>query len=129
MRTFLVDTNAFLIFLLADVPPQTKDVKSLFLEAKNRKIKLFVPSIVIFEIIFSLEKYYGLDKKTVGQKLDMILSSDYLDVENREAFLLGLEIYSQEKISFTDCYLVARSRLKEYSLFTFDQKLRKLTAN
>jgi len=126
MKTIIPDSNVFLRFLLNDIPEQKKLAEKLLTQAKNKEASLLVPQIVIFEIDFILEKYYLFSKKEVVERLKSLISTDYIEIESKEAFGEALKIYEKQPISFVDCFLIARARLEEVELFTFDQKLSKL---
>ena len=105
MKDVIVDTNAFLRFLLNDIPEQKRQVEKLFKQAKMRKIVINVPLVVIFEIHFALEKVYRLDKETSIEKLEAILKTDYFHTESREIILQALTFYKSYSVSFVDCFL------------------------
>jgi predicted nucleic-acid-binding protein len=124
--SIVIDTNAFLRFLLNDVPQQKKEVDQLLKQARNDKIQLIVPQIVIFELNFILDKYYNFPKEEVIDKLTALVSASYLQVESNEVFLEALAIYKSTQISLPDCFLAAKAYIESTDLFTFDQQLKKM---
>lgn len=124
MKRIIVDTNVFLRFLLEDVPQQAEQAEKLFKKAKHKKIEAFVPGIVVFEVQFTLEKYYGFSKEDIVDKLSLILSMDFLNFDERKVFLTTLEIYKDRNVSFADYFLVSKSEIEGMELFTFDKKLK-----
>jgi predicted nucleic acid-binding protein len=127
MKSFLVDANAFLRFLLNDVPKQKKQFENLLNQAKKGQVVLTVPQIIIFEINFILQKYYGFPKKEIIPKLDTIIGTDYIKIEDRNIFSEAIRIYSRSNLSLTDCFLLAKSNQEDKDIFTFDQSLAKLS--
>lgn len=127
MKPIIADANAFLRFILNDNPDQKKVFNKLLQQAKQDKITLIVPHIVIFEMDFILEKYYEFSKEAVIERLQPLVSTKYLQVDDREVFMSALKIYSSVNISFVDCFLLAKATLEEAKLFTFDKKLENLT--
>ena len=126
MKEFLVDANAFLRFLLDDIPLQKKAFEKLLQKAKRKEVILSVPQIVIFEIDFILEKYYHFSKEKIIDKLKSIISTSYIQIQDKEYFKRAIEQYDQENISFADCFLLSKAKLENVELFTFDRKLKKL---
>ena len=126
MKKLTVDTNAFLRFILQDIPEQADEVEELFKKAQLKKIELFVPQIVIFEILHALEKYYSFPKNTVIEKLSSVISAKYLKIQNRILLKKGLEIFKQKNLDLADCFIFAYSEDKNAELFTFDKALKKL---
>lgn len=123
MRSIIIDTNGFLRALLNDIPEQAEKIKQLIKQAKKGQITIIVPQIVLFEIDFALEKYYKQNKQEVIEKLKSLLSASYFVIESRDIFQKALLFYSENNISFVDCFLLARAKLEEAELFTFDQEL------
>ena len=126
MKKLTVDTNAFLRFILQDIPEQADEVEELFKKAQLKKIELFVPQIVIFEILHALEKYYSFPKNTVIEKLSSVISAKYLMIQNRILLKKALEIFKQKNLDLADCFIFAYSEDKNAELFTFDKALKKL---
>ncbi|MEK7534609.1 MAG: PIN domain-containing protein [Patescibacteria group bacterium] len=125
-KRYIVDTNIILRFLLQDIALQYNQAKKIFADAKNGKIKLIIPQIVIFEINFALKKYYRLEKEDIIEKIEPILSTEYIEVESRELFFMAIGLHRRENISFVDCFLLSKAKVEEAELFTFDEKLGKL---
>lgn len=125
MTKVVVDTNAFLRFLLNDIPSQANQVEKLLKDGKNGKIKLLVPQIIIFEIVFALEKYYKFPKKEVTGKIKAVLAMDYLKIEDNDIFKDTLVIFDHKNASLTDCFLVSFAKAKKADIFSFDKKLSK----
>ena len=121
-----MDTNAFVRFILQDIPEQADEVEELFKKAQLKKIELFVPQIVIFEILHALEKYYSFPKNTVIEKLSSVISAKYLMIQNRILLKKALEIFKQKNLDLADCFIFAYSEDKNAELFTFDKALKKL---
>lgn len=126
MKSFVIDTNAFLRLLLDDIPKQADVVKKLIKQAKKEQVRIIVPQIVVFEIDFILRKYYGFEKQEVIDKLKPLLSASYFVIESMGIFQNALILYKENNVSLADCFLIAKAQVEEADLFTFDQKLKRL---
>lgn len=126
MKQVVVDANVLLRFLLNDVPAQSARVEHLLGEARAGKVQILVTQIVVFEIHFALDKYYGFDKKTVGEKLKAILSAQYLQIDGRGILLRAVSLWNENKVSFVDAFLAAQAQSLGVELISFDRKLTKL---
>lgn len=126
MESLILDTNALLRFLLNDIPSQARQVAEVLSKAKLKKLRLYIPQIIIFEIFFALDKYYKFPKKDVVNKIGTLLSTTYLEIEDRVIFQDALEVYTNKNIDFVDCFLVCTTRSSNSALFTFDKRLQKL---
>lgn len=126
MKRYILDTNAFLRFLLDDIPSQHKKVKRLLLKAHKSEYEIIIPEIVVFEIAFSLDKYYGYKKSQIVAILGSIISARYLKTESKNIFIEALGLYGKENIEFVDCFLLVKSIENKHKLFSFDKKLNRL---
>ena len=129
MDSLLLDTNVFLRFLLDDITGQSKAAADIFTKAKLKKLDVFVPQIVIFEIFFALEKYYKFPKDQVIDKVGTLLETPYLHIQDKTIFQEALELFKKGSIDFVDCFLICQSKAKGSTLFTFDKNLQKLLLN
>lgn len=129
MPSVVADTNVFLRFLIGDIPEQFAEAEQLFKKARQGKIELIVPQIVLFEIYYALEKHYHLPKEVIIQKLEVIIAAEYLQVQNREIFRVALELFKKCKLEITDCFILQFAKEKQADLFTFDKDLRNLALN
>ena len=123
MMQLAIDTNVFLRFLLKDVSSQHEQAKELFDKAKKGKIKLIVPQIVVFEIVFALTKYYFVSKEETISKMKTLLTTEYFQVQDKEILIPALDLFTTSNLSFPDCFLVSYAKSKEAQVFTFDKKI------
>lgn len=126
MKHFVVDTNAFLRLILNDIPNQADQVEKLIKQAKLGTVSLIVPQVIIFEIEFALSKYYQFSKEEIIDKLSSIISSPYLEIEDKEIFRKSVDLYQTKNLSLVDCFLISKAELAGAELFTFDKNLKKL---
>ena len=124
----IIDTNTILRFVLKDVGSQHVEVYELIKKAKDKKIKLIIPEIVVFETYFVLKSYYEYKKETLLIVLESLLSADYFKIENNHLFMEAVKILGNSNLEFVDCFLAAKSKSLETKLFTFDNNLKKYLA-
>lgn len=127
MKNLLLDTNVFLRFFLNDIPSQANQVAEIFSKAQKKKIKLFVPQIVIFEILFALDKYYHFPKEEIIDKLQAILTTSFINIQDNGIFKEALQLFRNQNIDFVDSFLICQAKSKEGEIFSFDQKVNKLS--
>ena len=126
MDKWVLDTNGFLRFLLNDIPKQAEEVNKLLVKAKARKIEIYVPQIIIFEIEFALDKYYKFPKAEIIDKLGVLFATPYLKIQDVNVFQETLEVFSNNNVDFVDCFILSTAKSKKASFFTFDKNLQKL---
>ena len=117
------DTNLFLRYLTNDVPAQADAVESLLQRAAKGKINLVTTSIVIAEIVWTLESYYELDKKEIQVMVLGILNTDGLEVIDSDLVLQAIVPYADKNVDFIDAFNAAwMVRNDVDKIYTFDQK-------
>lgn len=126
MKKFVVDANAFLRLFLNDIPEEADKVEYLFTKAKEDKVTLIVPQIIIFEIAFVLEKYYHFSRLEIIEKLKSVLATPYLKIQNRNIFKKATELFNTQSISLADCFLIFYAEQKYADIFTFDRRIKNL---
>lgn len=126
MKKLVVDTNILLRFLLQDVPDQADEAEALLLSARNGEVKLVIPQIVIFEIVFRLLNIEKYKKAVVIDKLQTILATPYVVVQDRETFNVAIRLFANSNIEFVDCFLISYAQVIGGDVATFDQTLKRL---
>ena len=126
MKLVVADTNAFLRFLLDDIPEQVKKFEKILKQAQKSEITLVVPQIIIFELNFILSKYYLFEKQNVIEKLQSIIKTPYFKIQDIEIFREAMNLYSKSEVSLADCFIYYCSQAWKADLFTFDKNLEKI---
>lgn len=116
----MIDTNILLDWLLDRDPYRTALVDRLFAKSKV----LHVPDLVLVELVFALEKYYGLPREVVQQNVTKVLDEPLFNC-NRAMFNQALiEYLEYPALSIIDCCLLRYADLQNaLPLWTFDKKL------
>ena len=126
MRHIVLDTNTFLRFFFNDIPDQKQRVQALFEKAKQGKVFLLVPQIVVFEIHFTLSKYYNFSKEEILIVLKAVVVMEYLHVQDRDLLQKALELFqTYNKLSLADCFTQCYAEKNDAELFMFDRDLGK----
>ena len=99
-----IDTNIFLRYYTRDDEKKAEEVLKLLSKVEKNEEKVITSPLVIFEVIFTLEKYYKVSKKEIQDLLQPILNLRGLKLDFREVFSLALELYSKKNISFADAF-------------------------
>jgi len=118
-----VDTNVFLRFIVKDVEAQYEKARVLFEKAEAGKIKLETSELVIAEIVWVLESFYGFSRKEITDVLATLLASRSLKIANHARIIVAVELYAAGILDFIDAYNIAYMKSKEYTrVATFDSK-------
>lgn len=118
-----VDTNVFLRFFVADVKDFYQRAKGLFERAEKGEIRLVTSDMVIAEIVWVLESYYGFNKEEVRTVVETLLHSKGLKVINSGLIEKAITNYVHRDVDFIDAYNGALIKAKGYNeVATFDEK-------
>ena len=116
-----LDANVLLRLLLNDVPAQHRAALGLLQRATGQ---LAVADIAVVEVVFVLQRAYGLTRNQVGEAVSGLLQLKELNC-NRALFEHALPAYLKHSaLSFEDCCLASYAELDNATpLWTFDKKL------
>lgn len=123
VETVFADTNLFLRFLTDDVPAQAEAVEALLRRAAKGKVNLVTTSMVIAEIVWTLESFYQMDKREIQEMVLGILNTDGLEVIDSDLLLQAIVPYADKNVDFIDAFNAAWMVKNDVDkIYTFDQK-------
>jgi predicted nucleic-acid-binding protein len=88
-----VDTNVLIRYLTNDDPAKAERVEKILKRTIAGKAKLVMNNMVIAELVWTLESYYGLSKTDIAEKLAILLNTPNLEVSDRQRILKALGLY------------------------------------
>lgn len=123
-----IDTNILVRFLVGDDELQAKKVYNLFKKAESNKDELFVPLLVILELIWVLESVYKISRKEIIDSISELLRMPILKFENQPALQQFTLNAQRNKFDLSDL-IIAHSAKEQgcESIITFDKKASKFT--
>ncbi len=123
MKKVFFDTNFLLRFYLNDIPNQASKAKRMVEAAKAGKVLLATDLIVICEMVWVMDSFYGLEKEVISEKITNLYRTPGIAVFNGDLLPDALSIYLKKSIDFTDAVVAASAAKKhiEY-LASFDKK-------
>lgn len=122
MKTFCLDTNFLLRFLINDIDQQAQEAEDLLDKASKGKIDCFVSIIVQMEIIYVLSSFYDQSKTEVYDKVSLLYNLNFIDFEYLNIMKKALEIYLKTSLSIQDAFLVSLSKENKMQFTSFDKK-------
>ena len=123
MRSYFIDTNIFIRYLTNDDPVKADRVEKLLSEAAASKIRLVTAEMVLAEVVWVLESFYGLKNVEVGSMVKAILATPGLEVLNSALVEKALEYYLAHNIDFVDGYIAAvMDKHKISDIYSYDKK-------
>ena len=123
MKEVLVDTNAWLRYLLQDSDAQCREMALLIKKMKNGEVKLILANEVVLEICYVLKSFYKLEKEKISRGLlDLILVRGIVVNGIWKTVLVQ---YSLKNFSLLDILMKNLANVNGWELFTFDKKLQR----
>ncbi len=117
-----LDTNIILRFILQDHPLYSPKAKAILNKIDNKKIKIRLSWLVIFEVVFVLQNSHNLKREDICQKLLPILTLENITFEQKQLLNSVFDYYVSKKISLADAYHIAlMNQRKIKTIYSFDR--------
>jgi predicted nucleic-acid-binding protein len=122
-KFIFADTNLFLRYLTNDIPEQAGAFEGLLRRAASGDLTLVTNSLVLAEIVWTLESFYRLSKEDVRSRVMAILNTPGLEVADGDILLQATHWYAEKNVDFIDAYNAAWMFNREIdTACTFDRK-------
>jgi predicted nucleic-acid-binding protein len=121
-----IDTNILIRFLTGDDELQAKKVYEIFKNAESEKKELFVPLLVVLEMIWVLESVYEISRTDILDSIRDILLMPILKFDQQPALQQLVHSAQGNKYDLSDL-LIAHSAKSNgcEAVITFDKKASK----
>jgi uncharacterized protein len=101
------DTNLFLRYLTNDIPEQADACEQILRQATKGEISLVTNSLVIAEIVWTLESYYHQSPSATQDKILAMLNTPGLEVAEGDLVLQAILWHVEKSVDFIDAYNAA----------------------
>jgi predicted nucleic-acid-binding protein len=89
---------------------------------ESGKEKAELPTVVITELVWTLNKFYKVPRDEIVGKLTQILGFRGVVGTEKRLIIEALTLYSQSRADFVDCFLAAKSRRGGLTVYSFDEE-------
>lgn len=115
-----VDTNILIRHLTNDPPDQARRATTILENAE----RLILTDVVVAELVYVLESYYGHPRKKVAEAVRSLLALPSIAVADHDLVLRAVELYEHERLDFAEAYLAAAAELSGVGVVaSFDRAL------
>ncbi len=122
MSEQFLDTNIFLRHLLGDDPGFSPRATAYFQAIEQGRRRARISEIVVFEVVFTLERGYRRSKAEIQSVLLPLLELPGIVLPGKRKFREIFSLYAEQNISFADAYHVVMMRkLELIEIVSFDQ--------
>ena len=117
-----LDTNILLRHLLQDHPDHSPSATAYLERIERGELKVRTSEIVIFEIVFTLERTFKRSKSQIRENFLPLLKLPGTILSGKRSFQKVFDYYVNLNISFADAYhIVFMERFSLKEIVTFDQ--------
>jgi uncharacterized protein len=103
----LLDTNVLLRYLARDDEKKAAQSLALLQRLERGEEKAVISPLVVFEVVFTLQKRYHVPREQIRDSLRDILSLRGLQLVGKGLYVRALDIYATKSVSFADAYHMA----------------------
>jgi predicted nucleic acid-binding protein len=121
MKRIIVDTNVIVGFLVRK--------EKLLSDVIEKYDELIVPTLVVLEVVYVLEKKYELTRKDIVGVLVVLLGGRKVQCERLLLINSLLKFRVKPQLSFVDCYLGELAEELNCGIITGDKDLKKLAGH
>ncbi|OLB29300.1 MAG: VapC toxin family PIN domain ribonuclease [Acidobacteria bacterium] len=122
-----LDTNILVRYLTQDDPIQSPKANEIIERRLTEANPGFVSIVAMAEIVWVLDRAYGLGAREIAAAVERILQTEVLAVENEQEVFTALIALRAGQGSFSDALIAALGARMGCSLtLTFDQKALRL---
>lgn len=123
---FWVDANVLLRFLTGEPEDMAGRAANLLERAQRRELGLRVHAIVVAEVVWVLQSFYGYSRTEISGTLIPLLEEHGLRVEERRAVIRALAGMARDNVDFADSLLAERARMRGEGVASFDRDFKRL---
>ena len=123
-----LDTNILIRYLTQDDPVQSRKATEILERRLTHENPGFISVVVMAEIVWVLDRAYGLTNREIVGAIERILQTDVLLVENEQEVFTAVIMLKEGRGSFADA-LIAQlgNRAGCLHTLTFDEKALRLS--
>ena len=127
-KIFLIDSNIFLRILVRDSQKQYKESLQFVEAIKKGEIKAITSVVVLLEVGWVLQSFYGYRKKEVLIALDSIDKIKRIKLKNDINFNTGINIFEKYNIKLGDAMIASTNVVQKEKaiIVSYDKDFDKL---
>lgn len=121
-----LNTNILVRLLTKDDEIQAKQVYTIFKHAEQTKEALFVPQLVVLELIWVLESAYQISRHDILEALSDLLLMPILNFENQHTIQQFYQAAQKNTFDLSDLLIAHTAKANNCkAVLTFDKKAAK----
>ncbi len=127
MSICFLDTNILLRFLTRDDEGKAQQALDLLLRIERGEEKVITSPLVIFETIYTLQRFYKVPRQRIKDQILSIISMRSLHLPDKNLYHHSFDLYLTKNISFADAYNAVYMQAEEVShIYSWDRDFDKI---
>jgi len=123
-----LDTNVIVRYLIQDDPVQSRRATEIIERRLTPESPGFLCIVTMVEIVWVLDRAYGLKAEEIAGALERMLQTDVLFIENEQEVFTATIALKERRGTFTDALIAALgAKAGCQHTLTFDQKALRLS--
>jgi predicted nucleic acid-binding protein len=127
MERAFVDSNVVLRFLTGEPPEMAQQAHTLFAAVDRGQIRLVLEEVVVAEIVWVLQSFYGHKPADISRTLLQLIAHEGIECRGKARLAEALTLYADRRIDLTDALLAASVYASgERTVYSFDRHFDRL---
>jgi predicted nucleic acid-binding protein len=127
MSASFLDTNILLRYFTRDDEQKAQRALDLLIRVERGEEKIITSSLVIFETVFTLQRFYKVPRQRIKELILSIISLRGLHLPGKNVYYHAFDLYITNNISFADAYNAAYMLSEKVSnIYTWDTDFDKI---
>jgi predicted nucleic acid-binding protein len=127
MSASFLDTNILLRYFTRDDEQKAQRALDLLIRVERGEEKIITSSLVIFETVFTLQRFYKVPRPRIKELILSIISLRGLHLPGKNVYYHAFDLYVTNNISFADAYNAAYMLSEKVSnIYTWDTDFDKI---
>jgi len=123
----VLDANIVLRFLTNDLLEKADRCAKLLILIEAGSEEVWLPDLVLADIVWTLEKFYNQSKKRIQELLIPILELHGLRYTNKKVAKDALRLYVEKNLDWTDAFVAAQMLAqKKIEIYSYDRDFDKI---
>lgn len=125
---YFIDSNIFLRILTKDNKAQFNACTKILKSIKENKIDAYCSTIILAEVIWTLQSFYHFKKDESVRALKSIINLRGLKIINKYDHLKAADLYSKYSVKFIDALIASDTQIieKKTQIVSYDKDFDKL---
>ncbi|HYL44949.1 MAG TPA: PIN domain-containing protein [Ktedonobacteraceae bacterium] len=122
-----IDTGILLRYFTRDDEQKAQQVLNLLLRVERGEEKVTTSSLVIFETVITLQRFYKVPRPRIKELVTSIISLRGLQLPGKNVYYHAFDLYISKNISFADAYNAAYMLAEQIpSIYSWDTDFDKI---